>query len=235
MGKALLEEQNSDFLVDTAPSVEGAFETLKTAEYDVVVSDYMMPEKNGLEFLIELKTLEYAAPFILFTGRGEEEVAAEACEKGASGYVIKRGNPSSMFAQLSNQIRQTVQRRRAEEALRESEQKYRTLVELAYDGIIMTTGLERSISFANRRMGEMLGYTVEGLVQKKYLDLIHPDEREAALKAIEIDLTSRKPATYERRLVKKGGSAIRTLISTSMTDPRSRFSPTILVIKEIGK
>lgn len=230
--KRFLEEQNGGFRVVTALSVDEALRKLMIVEFDVVVSDYKMPGKDGLEFLTELRDLGSKVPFIIFTGKGQEEVAAEAFRKGADGYVMKGREPASQFLELANWIRQVVARRGAEEALRETEEKYRTLVELVQDGIIMTKGLERTITFANRRMGEMLGYTAEELVWKNYIDLVHPDEREEALQAMESDLTSKKGGIYEKHLVKKDGSTIHALILASLTNPKSQFSPALLVIKE---
>jgi DNA-binding NtrC family response regulator len=75
--KELLELQGK-FQVDTACSVEEAYDKLKLRKYDVIVSNYQMPEKDGLQFLKELKESGNSVPFILFTGKGREEVAVEA-------------------------------------------------------------------------------------------------------------------------------------------------------------
>jgi PAS domain S-box-containing protein len=127
------------------------------------------------------------------------------------------------------------ERKKMEQALLMSEERYRTLVELAHDGIMMTEGPERTISFANRRMEEMLGYTVEELTGKSYLDLVHPDEREETLRNIETDIVSGKGSMYARRLVKKDGSTIDTLISISLVDPSSETTlpRAILIITDI--
>jgi len=53
-------------------------EMLENENFDVVISDYMMTEMNGLEFLVELRTRGNNIPFIIFTGRGDEEVAMDA-------------------------------------------------------------------------------------------------------------------------------------------------------------
>ena len=67
--------EQGEFEVDTASSVNEAFEELMKKEYDAVVSDYQMPEKDGLEFLKELREKGNTVPFIIFTGKGREEVA----------------------------------------------------------------------------------------------------------------------------------------------------------------
>src|SRR3989304_5569789 len=70
-------ELQGPFQVDTAGSVEEALNKLKEKEYDAVVSDYQMPGKDGLEFLELLKKNGNTIPFIMFTGKGSEEVAVK--------------------------------------------------------------------------------------------------------------------------------------------------------------
>src|SRR3972149_47903 len=89
--KQCLEIQNS-FQVDMAYSVEEALEKMKENTYDAVISDYMMPEKDGLEFLKELRENRNDIPFIMFTGKGREEVAIRALNLGADQYLNKNGN-----------------------------------------------------------------------------------------------------------------------------------------------
>lgn len=127
------------------------------------------------------------------------------------------------------------ERKKIEQALLLSEERYRTLVELAHDGIMMTEGPERTINFANSKMEEMMGYTVEELSGRSYLDLVHPDEKEEALQNIETDIASRKGGMYARRLVRKDGSTIDALISISLVDPSSETTipRAILIITDI--
>jgi len=63
-------EMDGKIKVETATSVDEAFENLKQFHYDIIVSDYEMPGKNGLQFLEELKKIAKSPPFILFTGKG---------------------------------------------------------------------------------------------------------------------------------------------------------------------
>ena len=90
MAKQCLEMQG-EIEVDSAQSVKEAFEMLKTKKFDVIVSDYQMSGKDGLEFLDELKSTGNATPFILFSGKGRDEVAVKALNSGAFRYVDKRG------------------------------------------------------------------------------------------------------------------------------------------------
>src|SRR4030042_6584157 len=79
--KTILEMQGL-FQVENATSVEEATEKMKKEEYDAIICDYQMPGKDGLEFLRELRANGNTVPFIVFTGKGREEVAIEALNRG---------------------------------------------------------------------------------------------------------------------------------------------------------
>jgi PAS domain S-box-containing protein len=121
--------RDGDLAIDTALSAKLALEKLRLHSYDVIVADYLMPEMDGIEFLKGLRAEGCTIPFIIFTGKGREDVAIEALNSGADFYLQKGGDPRSQFAELANMIRQAAHKRRAEEALRGSEQKYRSVVE----------------------------------------------------------------------------------------------------------
>jgi len=126
--KQILEMQGA-FHVDTASSVEEANEKMKRKPYDAIVSDYIMPEKNGLEFLEELRQKGNTIPFIIFTGKGREEVAINALNLGADRYLNKIGHPEAVYGELAHGIRQTVERKRAEDSLQKRKRESRTLLE----------------------------------------------------------------------------------------------------------
>ncbi len=76
--------------ITTASSAKEALELIKTRIFDCIVSDYSMPEMNGHEFYNEIRRLSYRIPFILFTGKGNEEVAEMSFEMGLDMYLKKR-------------------------------------------------------------------------------------------------------------------------------------------------
>jgi PAS domain S-box-containing protein len=88
-----------------------------------------MPDMDGIAFLKLLRKQHPTLPFIIFTGKGREEVAIQAFENGADFYIQKGGDPISQFADLIQKIRIAVDRHRTTEALRASEERYRAVVE----------------------------------------------------------------------------------------------------------
>jgi len=122
IGKLFL-EQTPDFSVDTTTSATQALALLQQKKYDAVLSDYQMPEMDGIRFLQTLRGRGDTIPFIIFTGRGREEVIIEALNSGVDFYLQKGGDPTSQFAELVNIISKSVRQKRAEEAQRQSEKR----------------------------------------------------------------------------------------------------------------
>ena len=109
-----------NFEVDSSSSVDEAFKKLDKHPYDAVVSDYEMPKKTGLDFLKELRLQKNEIAFILFTGKGSEEVAATALNLGAEGYYNKDGSIETVYEELSHCIRLLVERKHTQTSLMES-------------------------------------------------------------------------------------------------------------------
>ena len=98
-------------------SVDEAFKKLRAQSYDAIVSDYEMPLKNGLEFLKELRDQKNQIPFILFTGKGREDVAVKALNLGADSYINKNGSPETVYCELADAINKTVERKKSKQLL----------------------------------------------------------------------------------------------------------------------
>jgi DNA-binding response OmpR family regulator len=111
MGKELLGSRHG-FEVDLANSANEGLAMFKEVGHDVIISDFQMPGMNGIEFLRSLRTKGEHVPFILFTGRGREEVAGNVFHHGADYYLRKEGSAIVQYAELANMVeRSTIQRK----------------------------------------------------------------------------------------------------------------------------
>ncbi|MDD1666103.1 MAG: PAS domain S-box protein, partial [Methanomicrobiales archaeon] len=164
-------ERSGDIAIDTSPSAEQALEILKTRSYEAIVADYLMPGMDGIEFLKCIRARYRDVPFILFTGKGREEVAIEALNNGADYYLQKGGAPGSQFLELEHKIKQAVHRRQAEKALKDSEIRYRRLFEAAQDGILIIDAVNGEIIDANPFVRDLLGYPLEELRGKELWEI----------------------------------------------------------------
>ncbi|WP_435062101.1 PAS domain S-box protein [Halobaculum sp. EA56] len=108
-----LERTDDRFAVGTAHDAEAALARLDDG-VDCVVSDYDMPGTNGIELLEAVRERRPDLPFVLFTGKGSEEVASDAITAGVTDYLQKKGG-SDQYDLLANRIRNAVERARAEE------------------------------------------------------------------------------------------------------------------------
>lgn len=182
LGKIFL-ERNGELFLESAQSGKEALEKLRSNSYDAIVSDYQMPELDGIELLKEVRQSYDYIPFILFTGKGREEIVIEAINHGADFYLQKGGSPTAQFAELEHQIKKAVERKRAQDALEESEEKFRSLVENSLEGIIIID-MAGKILFLNRAVGVIIGGTqYKDLVGNcNILSFLHPQSYPAAIR-----------------------------------------------------
>lgn len=140
-----------------------------------VVSDYQMPDMDGLELFEELREGSPHVPFILFTGHGSELIASEAIELGVDGYFQK--GRSEQYDRLANRIEAAIEQSRAESALQKRRQQFEAVFENAFDGIFILDMEDAVIVDANPRACELLAYPYDELVGTS-IEEIHPDDYE---------------------------------------------------------
>jgi PAS domain S-box-containing protein len=197
-------EQDAIFNVDTTTSVKEGIELIKNGKYDVVVSDYQMPEMDGLEFLQNLRKLGNEIPFIMLTGKGREEVAMDALNKGANYYILKHGDVESVYRTVARVIKGEVKKKRTEVALRESDAKYRTLVEKIQDGIFILQGTPPRLVYCNEAFAKMVGYTREEAMNLGFDHYVAPEDlKEVAARYLRRQAGNNVFDEYEYRALHK--------------------------------
>ncbi|MFQ5978017.1 MAG: PAS domain S-box protein [Candidatus Heimdallarchaeota archaeon] len=206
--KEFLAEEDPIFEVSTATSAYEALERLEIDHFDAIVCDFQMPGMDGLELLERLRQNANFIPFIIFTGRGREEVAIRALNLGADYYLRKGGDPQSQYAELTHVIRNVLSHRFVMRALQKSEERYRTLVENIPIGVYRTTlGSKGKFLMVNPAIVNMLGYdSEEELKQTDVADVyLYPEERIEYAKRL---LDEASLLGVEIRLKKKDGTPI---------------------------
>lgn len=120
----MLEREDARFTVETTTSAGGALDLLSERKFDCIVSDYDLPQTNGLELLKTVREDYPELPFILYTGKGNEEVASEAISAGVTDYLRKQGR-TDQYTILGNRILNAVESHRSRQALTERNRKLR--------------------------------------------------------------------------------------------------------------
>ncbi|MFW6448361.1 MAG: PAS domain S-box protein [Halobacteriota archaeon] len=201
----VLERSDGDLVVETATSGPNALERLDSDDIDCVVSDYEMPGMTGIELLDAVREDHPELPFILFTGRGSEEVASDAISAGVTDYLQKTAG-TGQFAVLVNRIRHAVDRYRSHHALTAERSKRQSL----YDNL---PGLAYRCRNDPAWPMETIGGQVEALTghAAKDLesgavswgeDLIHPDDREEVWETVQSAVDRNEPFEIVYRIVK---------------------------------
>lgn len=117
------------FDITTALSADAALKMMSEKQFEVVISDYQMPGIDGIEFLKLLNSQGSEIPFILFTGKGREDVAIEALNNGATYYLQKGRDLHSQFHELAHMINQAAISARSRAQLAESQDRFRRLAD----------------------------------------------------------------------------------------------------------
>ncbi len=172
--KLFLERNNPSFKVSSITSPEKALEELETNSYDCLISDYNMPELNGLELAKKIRE-KNQIPIVLYTGEGSEEVAEQTFSVGVDSYIRKEIHPSNYHV-LGKTIKNVVERHRASILLMESERRFRKLVEDSPVPISVTIG--DKIVYVNQRRVELTGHdSPESLIGSSGFTGVHPEDR----------------------------------------------------------
>ncbi|NLV26171.1 MAG: PAS domain S-box protein [Methanomicrobiales archaeon] len=204
IGKLFL-ERTADFQVELADSADMGLTLLSHDHFDVIISDYEMPKKNGLEFLQEVRSQYGEIPFILFTGRGREEVVILALNYGADFYLQKGGEPKSQFAELAHKVRTAFHKRKADMALEESERKYRDIVETQRDFICRFTPDGITV-FANEAYCTYFDVKTEDILGTSFKPKIHPEDISRLLLHFQSLTPDHPMGDIEHRIIMPDGS-----------------------------
>ena len=202
--KDALEKEHGGFQV-TEASHKREFEALlKTREFDVVLSDFNIAGFEGLQVLEAVRDHDPRIPVIIVTGTGSEEIAVKALKQGAADYVIKRPKhilrlPQTIFAAIEKQALKD-QRQEAETALKESEERYRLLVENQND-LFVKFGRGQKLKFVSPSYCETFGVKEENIIGRSFFSLIHEDDMEI-VKASIASLEKPPHTTYHEERAK---------------------------------
>ncbi len=165
-----LESELDGFEVLPAESAEEALEILESDEVACVVSDYDMPGCNGLDILDRVRERCPEMPFVLFTGKGSEDIASEAVSRGVSDYYQK-GGPES-FELLANEVESLVKQSKTQ---RESRRRLEAM-ENVREGIAILDEEGRFV-YVNPAYAEMYGYDPDEM-EGEHWEMLYRDEDE---------------------------------------------------------
>ncbi|XHH09673.1 MAG: PAS domain S-box protein [Candidatus Bathyarchaeia archaeon] len=207
LAKTILTQERT-FIIETATSADEALIKLQKSSFDVIISDYDMPEKNGLELFKLIHQKAITTPFILFTGKGREEIAVQALNLGVDRYINKHGNPETVYTELSVAVRQLYEKTRAKKLLVESEERWHFALEGADQGVWDYNAQTKQV-FLSSKWKKILGYKENEIKNDvaEWENRLHPNDKQAAIQEIR-DYCAGLTSSYvkEYRLLSKDGT-----------------------------
>jgi len=171
---------------------EAALDAARAQPPDLILSDVMMPKLDGFGLLRALRDdpALRETPVILLSARAGEESRVEGIEVGADDYLIKPFSARELIARVETQVKISRMRRAAKAALRESEQRFKTLANTA-PAILWISEPGGSCSFLSRSWYEFTGQSEDAALDFGWLDAVHPDDRAQARRVI-LEANSRR-------------------------------------------
>ncbi len=171
----LIQSIDARFKITHADRLAKALASLKEERFDVILLDLSLPDAQGLDSLVRVRTEAPGTPIVILTGLNDEQVATKAIQEGAQDYLVKGRISSELLAHV---IAYAVERKQAEASLRQSEEKYRDLFETMAQGVVYHDAEGKIIS-ANPAAEQILGLTLDQMQGRSPLDprwrAIHED------------------------------------------------------------
>jgi PAS domain S-box-containing protein len=229
-------ESTGEFTLDTKKSAQEGLLTLQKGQYDTVVSDFQMPGMDGIEFLKAVRSRYGSIPFILFTGRGREEVVIQAINNGSDFYIQKGGDPRAQFAELAHKIRQAVARHTAERSRIESEKRLSDIINFLPDATF-AIDKEGTVIAWNRAIEEMTGIPASDMLGKGAYEYAVPFYGER--RPILIDLIFSSPEEIRARYshIAQDGTmlAAETALPRVQGEPRTLWGKAVPLYDQNGQ
>jgi len=226
-----LAQEDDRFEITTETCPEDGLAVLDERRVDCVVSDYQMPETNGIEFLQAVRECDSELPFILFTGEGSEKVASDAISAGATDYLQKQ-TATEQYQLLANRVKNAVESYQTQRELRQ----YQRLVETVGDPMYILD-VDGEITLANAALAEMLGCERSEAIGMSAREFIDADSYAAGRKLLaEIRADPETDwSTYEVTVETVDGREIPVEINIApVTTASGAFDGSVGVVRDIS-
>lgn len=205
--------ETAGYRVETASDGYEGLESARTLRPNLVLSDVNMPRMSGIELCRSLRAdplLSSTAIMLVSAERVDSKSAVEGLQVGADDYLEAPYDPMRMVAKVTR----LMERKQAEEALRESEEKYRQIVETANEGIWMIDREGKTL-FVNESLAEMLGTSPEEMIGGTAFEFVYQEDLAEANKRLSARRKGGVKQQTEFRIRRRDGTPMYALSNTS--------------------
>lgn len=208
--------------VETADAMKKA---LQEKQWDIILCDYNMPKFSAPLAIALLKESNIDIPLIIISGAIDEETAVECMLLGAHDYLMK-GKLSRLCPAIARELEEAkvrIQRKRDEETLKESENKYRLLADHVND-VIFVLDMNLNYTYISPSVKFLRGYEPDEVLKQQAIDTLTPASRDLAMKTLaevmEPGISEHKDIpvvrTLQLEMKRKDGSTVWTEVNLSL-------------------
>jgi PAS domain S-box-containing protein len=191
---------------------------LNQENFDIILLDLSLPDSRGIETVARVQEYAVNVPIVVLTGQNDEELALRLISVGVQDYLVKRKIDGEL---LMRSIRYAIERQNSQDALRKSEEKYRSVVENSLIGIaiiapIIEPAIPENCNWieTNDALCNLLGYERDELVQKNWLELTHPEDYSNNIEQLSQILAGTSEGyVSDKRWRRKDGEIVYTRVS----------------------
>lgn len=204
-----LKRKDDRFSIEAATSAADGLTQLAEGTFDCIISDYDMPGQNGIQFLTKVRDEYPEIPFILFTGKGSEEVASEAISAGVTDYLQKESG-TEQYELLANRVLNAVDGHRTQQLAQEQTRQLETLIS-NLPGMVYRCRNDPAwpMETVDGDVEDLTGYRADRLEDNDVLwgtEIIHPDDREPMWNTVQEGLSGDGSFEVTYRIVTKNGT-----------------------------
>jgi len=182
-------------LIKVTSAIE-ARKALQSIDINLVLLDLSLPDSNGLQSYEMVDEYAGSIPIVVLTGLIDMEVALETMASGAQDYLIKGEFDEKL---LEKSIQYSIERKKSQESLRESNERYRFVTRATNDVVWDMNLVSKRIFWAEENMKRLFGYDIaNGETDFNFWDeKVHPEERDSVVKHLRSVLESNTHDRWE--------------------------------------
>ncbi len=234
--KALLYDHGS--MLETTCSAREAIARMQEDLFDLVLLDLYMPEMNGFQVMDHINHQSPDTFVIIMTGNSSENTTIQAIRKGAYDYIKKPFEPEKMIKSVANALAQRKlikERNQIMEALRESEQRMKAILQASPVGIVLVTD-KQQIAWGNERLYRMLGYENDAL-QGKDMRVLYREDKEyhRVIQGLHDGVIRSENASVETQWVRKDQTSFECMLCGCSLDPMDPSKGCIVTANDISE
>ena len=190
----IISDKSSNLMnVEHHENFSNGYERLLEGEVDLVLLDLNLPDSSNIDKIVRIHG-STEVPIIVLTGTDDEQVAIKAVQMGAQDYLMKNSLDSSL---LVRSIRYAIERKKVDDELKRTEERFRLLIENAVD-LIAILEIDGTIKYVSPSHKRILGYDDQDLLGRRAFEFIHPEDLQGVVEIFSRGIQSIGDENYDQ-------------------------------------